>query len=106
MRPLSRSGQRRQLDLDFFLAGDRAGESPFETIAVLDATSTSQTNRSPGSSPKTTAADCGTVVFSESDPATARNVLDSNLVGMELARDDLAGINIDLTEDLSIDLRS
>jgi transposase len=49
-----------------------------ETRADLPLTSTDHSIASPGSRPNTVATDCGTVVFNEAEPATARNTLDSN----------------------------
>ncbi len=55
------------------------------TLADLPPTSTSHTTVSPASRPRTVATDCGTVVLSDSDPATARNNFDSNRVGTHYA---------------------
>jgi hypothetical protein len=60
-------------------------EGSFEdlrTTADRPVTSTSQDSESPGSSPKTVATDCGTVVFSESEPGDALNALDSKAFGI------------------------
>jgi transposase len=54
---------------------------PLRTTADLVETSTSHTNESPGSSPSTVATDCGTVVFNDPEPDTARNALDSKFFG-------------------------
>jgi len=59
-----------------------AGDEEDRTNAVLASTSSSQTSVSPASSPSTVATDCGTVVFNDSDPETALNALDSNVVTM------------------------
>lgn len=55
------------------------------TRAERSATSTSQTSVSLASKPSTVATDCGTVVFSDSDPATALKSLDSNRFGTHYA---------------------
>jgi transposase len=72
--------QARGLDLLFGTDGD-----PRRTIALLEPTSTSQDNSSPGSSPSTVATDCGTVVFKDSDPETARNSFEVNRFGTHYA---------------------
>jgi hypothetical protein len=71
--------QRRR---DLRALGPGSAANPLETEAVRASTSTDQTIVSPGSSPSTVATDCGTVVFNEPEPATARKALDSNFVGI------------------------
>jgi transposase len=69
--------------LDAFLPEEAGSVSPLDTMAVRESTSTFQTIESPGPSPSTVATDCGTVVFNDGDPATAKNALDSNLCGID-----------------------
>ena len=73
-------------DLRFLAAAPSAAvggaPEPFRTTADRPTTSTSQESESQGSSPKTVATDCGTVVFSESEPGEALNALDSKAFGI------------------------
>jgi transposase len=76
------------------------------TTADPDFTSTVHTRVSPASSPRTVATDCGTVVLSDSDPGAARNVLDSNDLGISgpcRLTDELAH-NIGLSRGRRVDL--
>jgi hypothetical protein len=78
-RPHRRLGPgQRRLDepSDFPVAPNRSTE------AVLASTSTVQSNESPALKPSTVTTDPGTVVFNDSEPATARNTFDSNFTGI------------------------
>ena len=59
---------------------------PRRTVADFVDTSTSQLSESPGSSPKTVAIDCGTVVFRESEAGAALKTFDSNDLGIGFTR--------------------
>lgn len=73
---------RRRLDPVELVDSDPAGEevAPPALVTTADrvSTSTFQVSESPGATPNTVATVCGTVVLSDSEPATARKVLDAN----------------------------